>query len=73
MLLMQIMSSFARDWRECGIVERVLVACFVSGVVIALAASAFFGALVTAVAFGLFVLYRTGLLAPPYQKRSGKR
>lgn len=71
MLLMQILSSLARQWRECGVLERVLVAVLVSALVLSLVASAFYGALVVAAAFGLIVLSRTGLMASPYKKMVG--
>lgn len=72
MLLMQIVSSLIRQWRLCDLIERVLVVCFVSGLVVSLIASTFDGAVLVAAAFGLFVLYRTGLLASPYQKAVGR-
>jgi hypothetical protein len=61
MLLMQIISSLIRQWRVCRLLERVLVVCFAGGFVVSLTASRFYGALVVAVAFGLLVMYRTGL------------
>lgn len=73
MLLMQIVSSLVRQWRVCGLIERVLVVCFVSGLVISLTASTFYGALVVAAAFGLLVLYRTGLRASSYQKAASSQ
>jgi hypothetical protein len=70
MLLMQILSTLVRQWRECRMVERILVALLVSGLVVSLVASALYGALATAAAFGLIVLCRTGLFTSRYQRKA---
>jgi hypothetical protein len=71
MILMQILTSFAYQWRDYRVFERVLMAFFVIGLVLSLVVSALYGALLAAVAFWLIVLSRTGLVASRYQKGLG--
>lgn len=69
MLLMQIVNSLVRQWREVGLCDRILSACFLSGVIIGLAVSSLPGAIMVAVSFGLLVLLRTGLLMTRSQRK----
>jgi hypothetical protein len=69
MLLMQIVNSLVRQWREVGLCDRILSACFLSGVIIGLAVSSLAGSIMVAVSFGLLVLLRTGLLMTRRQRK----
>ncbi len=69
MILMQIVNSLVRQWREVGLCDRILSACFFGGVIIGLAVSSLAGSLMVAVSFGLLVLLRTGLLMTRRQRK----
>lgn len=69
MLLLQILSSLVRQWRVCCGLERILIVLIPVGVVVAVVGSAVGGAFLTAAAFGLIVLVRTGAIASRYQQR----